>query len=84
MLTSIQQFQAENLARMGGFSHKLIAAMVFGHRYKTEKVLASELSSVQRHLGKKKVRVTDWRNGRTVKARACATESIRPKKRKAG
>lgn len=59
-LTEIEKWRAKELAANGGFSHKAIAARVFG--VAVDKLTDQELTRVKAFLSNNRIKVTDWRN----------------------
>jgi hypothetical protein len=66
-LKDSEAWRIESLALYGGYSYRLIAARAFG--ISIDKVTRTDIGRVGRALYKSKIRVTDWRNGRTTESR---------------
>ena len=79
VMDRLQQWQAINLARCGGFSHRFIASLVFGKPL--EAVADKERSCVSGCLHRAEVKVTNWRNGLTPMAMAHAKGLLKPRSR---
>jgi hypothetical protein len=69
-MNDIQKYVAERLATNGGFSHRYIAARIFGRSL--EKVSDEEKRQVSGYLTYVKAKVTAWRNGVSVLAQSHA------------
>jgi len=78
-LNDVVKFQITALAKFG-FSHRFLAAMVF---HKTlAQVSDGEIASVSGYCHRRRIRVSDWRNGLTALARQYATRGMKPPKKK--
>lgn len=75
-LDKLAQWQAMNLGRRGGFSHRFIAALVF-HKL-IEKVSDEERACIASFLHRNDIKVTWWRDGRTANADAYARAQMKP------
>ena len=78
-LNDLVRFQIKALAKFG-FSHRYIASMVF-HK-PVGRVTESEIASVQGFCYRNGLKVSDWRNGRSLLSRQYATRSLKPSKKR--
>jgi hypothetical protein len=80
-LDDIKKWKAEMLAKFGGFSVKYIASLVF--EKPIGRVTERERACIASFLSREGIRLTDWRNGKTVQSMNYAKDQIKPKKEKA-
>jgi len=73
-LDDIKKWKAENLAKFGGFSHKFIASLIF--QKPIDRVTDKERACIASYLCRHDIRISDWRNGKTVSARQYAREKV--------
>jgi len=74
-MDSLQKYMAARLARNGGFSHRYIASRVYGK--KLDLVTNEERSSVSAYLSYEGIKVTEWRNGKTIWSKTYVGKIVR-------
>jgi hypothetical protein len=77
--SDLKKFQIESLAKFGGFSHRFIASIAFFKPI--GRVTRQEINSVSSYCSRMGIKVSDWRNGRSVMAKNHAEKISRPKKK---
>lgn len=73
------RWKITQLAKYGGFSHRYIASLVFEKPF--GRVSAQEVACVAGYLSRHKIRVSDWRRGKTAQASSFAQKAIKPKQK---
>lgn len=76
MLDDISKFQAENLARLGGFTHKRIAAYVFDTPL--NKVKNKQRQAISSFLYRQQISVWTWRNAMSAESQAYFIAAVKP------
>jgi hypothetical protein len=76
-LDDFTKWKIEMLARFGGFAHRYIASVIF--EKPLGRVTINEIRVVSGFLHRNKMKVSDWRRGRTPMAVAYAQKVTRPK-----
>lgn len=78
-IDDLTRWRIEQLGLNGGFSHRFIAASVFGKS--NDEVDETDLHRVRYALKQREVSVMAWRNGLTPLAASHARSVVKPKKR---
>ena len=79
-IDDFSKWKIEQLGKFGGFSHRYIASLIF--EKSLNRVTMNEIHTISYHLHASKVKVTDWRNGRTPQSAEYAKNKAKPKRKR--